>query len=95
MRTQRTSCDVTSAVESRGTPYPHVVIVWATASTSLAKSSGMTRRLQQGTPVIMSFLNKDDAASAYDALLHHRAARLGEWSLSKGTEDHGRPPEHA
>merc|ERR1719265_2317395 len=80
LRTQRALDDVTLVVESRGTPFPNVVIVWTTASASLAKSSGHTRRLQQGTPILLSFVNKEDAKAAYDALLKHRSNRLDEWT---------------
>mmetsp|Transcript_18278 Transcript_18278/g.33280 ORF Transcript_18278/g.33280 Transcript_18278/m.33280 type:complete len:641 (-) Transcript_18278:78-2000(-) len=78
MHTVRTKNDVSVVVESPGTPYPHVVIVWTTSSASLAKCSGTTRRLQQGTPVLMSFVSKDDAAAAQEALLLHRARCLDE-----------------
>lgn len=68
------------AVESLGTPLPYVMIVWTTANTSLAKSSGLGRRLQQGTPLLVSFRKQDDAAAAHDVLLRYRAERLDEWT---------------
>jgi len=95
MRPQHLPDDVTLVVESRGTPFPNVIIVWSTASASLAKSSGHSRRLQQGTPMLLSFVNKEDATTAYDALLKHRAKRLDEWTSSRETtsSSHSRVPQ--
>lgn len=86
MHTVRTKSDVSVVVESPGTPYPHVVIVWTTSSASLAKCSGTTRRLQQGTPILMSFVSKDDAAAAQEALLLHRARCLDETNGNSNAE---------
>jgi len=79
LRTQRALHEVSLVVESRGTPFPNVIIVWTTSSASLAKSSGHTRRLQQGVPILLSFVREEDAMSAHDSLLKHRAMRLDEW----------------
>lgn len=86
LRTQRALHEVSLVVESRGTPFPNVIIVWTTFSASLAKSSGHTRRLQQGTPILLSFVSKEDATTAHDALLTHRAKRLDEWESSRVTQ---------
>lgn len=85
MLSQRAKDNVSFVVESPGTPYPNVVIVWTTSSVSLAKCSGTTRRLQQGTPILLSFVRKEDASSIEDALLHHRARCLDESTGSAST----------
>lgn len=78
VRSHRDSEEVTAAVDARGTSFPHVLVVWTTSSVSLARSSGRTRRLQEGVPVLVAFASEVDAVAVRDALLLYRAARLDE-----------------
>lgn len=79
-QTQAERKNITPAVESSGSPYPNIIIVWTTSSASLAKCSGYTRRLQQGTPILLSFGREEDAKAAYDTLLKYRAQQLEKFS---------------
>lgn len=84
--TQLECNDITLAVESSGSPYPNIIIVWTTSSASLAKCSGHTRRLQQGTPILLSFVREQEATAAYDALLKYRAQQLDKDRYINGPE---------
>lgn len=99
-KSNRPHCEVARALESPETPFPHVVIVWATENESLAKSSGERRWLQQGTPILLSFAEEENAVVVHEALLTHRAAQLKGRTASSGRSrasraERQRQEEHA
>eukprot|EP00927_Polykrikos_kofoidii_P012507 TRINITY_DN15393_c0_g3_i1.p1 TRINITY_DN15393_c0_g3~~TRINITY_DN15393_c0_g3_i1.p1 ORF type:complete len:424 (-),score=63.54 TRINITY_DN15393_c0_g3_i1:135-1406(-) len=57
-------------------PHDHVVVVWTSPSTHLARSSGQTRRLQQGVPVLVSLSSHEEAVDLEALLLELRAAQM-------------------
>jgi hypothetical protein len=70
--------DFASAIGAAANAGQHqnIMIVWATTSPSLARSSGHTRRLQQGLPILVSFQSQEDAAHIRATLLAFRASQL-------------------
>lgn len=75
LRTQRAN-EVAELLGSSTLPCPHITIVWTTPNRSLARSSGHTRMLQQGSPILMAFHEQDDAIATRDTLLECRATQL-------------------
>uniref|UniRef100_A0A7S2GGJ3 Uncharacterized protein n=1 Tax=Alexandrium andersonii TaxID=327968 RepID=A0A7S2GGJ3_9DINO len=80
IRSHRPSPELSAILESDKPPSQHVLVIWSGSSASLAVSSGYTRRLQEGVPVLLCFPDESAAAHACDMLLHHRAARLSDWT---------------
>lgn len=77
---QRTHRDLSKRImctadllESNETPFAHYLVMWTSASTHLARSSGKTRRLTQGDPVLICFRKQEEAQVAYNILLEYRA----------------------
>lgn len=75
LRTQRAN-EVAELLGSSTLPCPHITVVWTSPNQSLARSSGRTRMLQQGLPILMAFDQQDDAIATRDMLLECRATQL-------------------